>query len=108
MVLTLLDGLYPDNIGRRVAIVGNGTVNLTTYTNTVGDTVTLNNPRIYIDVLFGGFSTDGTFYAVAGPAGSGVRQTWKLYYYTAAGAQVTTASQVNGKIFQLGGFGGSF
>lgn len=110
MVITLLDGLYPDYIGRRVAFVGTGT-GPATYSNnatTGGDIVTLNNPRIYIDLLFGGvFDTTGTIFAIARPLGSGVRQQWKLFYYTAAGAQAT-GTAVAGLTFQLGGFGGTY
>lgn len=104
------NGLYPDFIGKRSVFVGTGT-GPATYNSTTGDPVTVNFSPFYIDLLFGGIlDTTGAIFAIAKPAGTGTRQTWALFYYTAStGAPVANNSTaVAGKVFQLGGIGGQF
>jgi hypothetical protein len=109
MILTGIGNkaLYPDFVGRRALFVGFGN-GPSSYTAGAGDPVTLNLPNYYIDALCGGvMSTDGTTYAMAGPSGSGVRQTWNLYYYVASsGAQAS--GNLSAKVFQIGAFVGQF
>lgn len=106
MQLTLFPG-YPDLMGRRMAFVGYGPAP-TTYSNnatTGGDTLFVPGYDSYIDcVLEIPLDPTGTAFGVAQPSIAGPRATWKIFYYTAAGAQVTTASQLTGLNFIVSGF----
>ena len=114
MVVTLLDGLYPDFVGRRQLFCGNGNGPAAYVTG--GDPTTLNNPRLYIDVLFGGVMTvSGNYVVYAVPAGVGVRQTWKLVWFhtttaggATVGAQATNGANLSAEQLQVGGFFGQF
>jgi hypothetical protein len=100
-------GLYPDYVGRRMIFTGSGS-GPTLYVPTTGDPVTLGDPRLYIDAMFGGaMSVSGNYFVRPQPAGTGVRQTWALRWFltngTEAGAINLSAEQV-----QLGCFVGQF
>jgi len=110
MILTLFDGLYPDFVGRRQLFAGTGT-GPTVYNSTTGDIVTLNNTRLYIDVLFGGIQSVGGVYTVfARPSAVGIRQSWTLHWFTTVGmTEVANGSAaLAGVEIQLGGFCGQF
>lgn len=110
MILTLLQG-YPDFIGKRQAFAGYGT-GPTSYNATTGDVLTLQNPRLYIDAVFGGVQTvSGTYTIQARPAATGERQAWALHWFvTATGAEVTTVSNtyLSAEKVQLGGYCGQY
>jgi hypothetical protein len=110
MVLTLLQG-YPDFVGKRQIFAGSGTGPVL-YNATTGDVLTLSNPRLYIDAVFGGIQTvGGTYILYPRISAVGERQTWSLHWYVAAtGAEVTTVSATNLSAVQvqLGGFCGQY
>jgi hypothetical protein len=112
MILTALGkgagagALYPEFVGRRGLFVGIGT-GPTSYTSGAADPISLALPNYYIDAVCGGvMSTDGTIFAIAGPSGSGTRQTWNLYYYLAAGGQAS--GNLSTKTFQIAALVGQF
>lgn len=107
MQLTLLKG-YPDFVGKRATFVGweNGPVS---YSQTTGDIVTLPLPNYYIDAILGGVNTvSGTYYVRPAPVGVGPRQTWTLFWYTAAGASVANAVNLSAEKLQVGGLCGQY
>jgi hypothetical protein len=110
MILQFLNG-YPDFIGDRQAFAGYGT-GPTSYNATTGDLITLQNPRRFIDVIFGGVQTlSGTYTVYPRVSATGERQKWSLHWFvTATGAEVTTVSATNlsGETVQIGGFCGQF
>src|SRR5271167_3639223 len=99
MIIQLQEGLYPDFVGRRMIFAGSGASLPTSYSQTTGDPVTLSNPRLYIDVLFGGMQTiNGTYTLQARPAGVGSRQAWSFHWFvTATGAEVANATNLSGQ-----------
>ena len=100
--------LYPEVVGRRGLFVGTGT-GPATYSASTGDAVTLALPNYYIDAICGGFmSTDGSIFALAGPTGTGTRQTWNLYYYVASTGAQASGTAVAGKVFQIAALVGQF
>lgn len=101
--------LYPDFVGRRALFVGSGS-GPNPYVQATGDPVSLNVPNWYIDAICGGvMSTDRTTIAVAGPGGTGTRQTWSLFYVVAStGAPVANGVDLSAKQFQIGAFVGQF
>jgi hypothetical protein len=111
MVLNVLYGLYPDFVGRRAIIVGNGTGPALYVTG--GDTVTLNLPNYYIDALAGEVLTvSGNYYVRPIPSAVGPRAVWKLKWYYATGAsantEVTASTVLSSEQLQIGGFCGQF
>ena len=110
MILNFING-YPDYVGYRQLFAGYGT-GPTSYNATTGDVVTLQNPRRFIDVLFGGAQTlSGTYTVFARPSATGERQKWSLHWFvTATMAEVTTVSATNlsGETVQLGGCCGQY
>lgn len=114
MVVNLIEGLYPDFVGRRQIFAGSGNGPASYVTG--GDPTTLSNPRLYIDVLFGGVMTvSGNYVVYAVPSGVGIRQTWKLVWFHTTtvgggvvGAQATAAANLSVEQIQIGGFCGQF
>ena len=110
MILTMLEG-YPDFVGKRQTFAGYGT-GPTSYNATTGDVLTLQNPRLYIDAVFGGVQTvSGTYTVQVRPAAVGARQAWALHWFvTATGAEVTTvsATSLSAEYVQLGGLCGQY
>ena len=107
MQITLFPG-YPDLMGRRQAFVGYGAAP-TTYSSSVGDQIVIPGYEKYIDcILEIPLDSTGTAYGVAKPSFAGPRATWNIIYYTAAGALVTTASQLAGLNFVVSGFFGEY
>ena len=113
MIVQLQEGLYPDFVGRRQIFAGNG--NGPASYATGGDAVTLSNPRLYIDVLFGGMITvSGNYVVYAVPAAVGFRQAWKLVWFYATsvhgtiGQPVSAATNLSAEQLQVGGFCGQF
>lgn len=107
MIINFFNG-YPDFIGDRQAFAGSGTGPASYVTG--GDPVTLQNPRRFIDVLFGGNLTlSGTYFVRAVPAAANERTTWKLkWYVTSTGSEVAAAVNLSAETIVLGGFCGQF
>jgi hypothetical protein len=112
MILTFNNG-YPDYIGYRQAFVGNS-LGPASYT-TGGDTVTLQNSRRFIDILFPAYSLDGNYVLVPVPNMAGERATWKvIWYYTPWSSvgtpndQVPGATNLSGVTVEMGGFCGQY
>jgi hypothetical protein len=109
MVVNMTEGLYPDFVGRRQIFAGSG-AGPASYT-TGGDTVTLSNPRLYIDIILSGgmLTTDGTYYVFPIASGSGPRATWKLKWYAVGGTtEVAGGTNLSTKTLNVGGFCGQF
>jgi hypothetical protein len=107
MILQFFNG-YPDFIGYRQAFAGSGTGPASYVTG--GDPVTLQNPRRFIDVFFGGALTlSGTYYVLPIPAAAEERTTWKaVWRVTSTNAEVGAAVDLSGETVVLGGFCGQF
>lgn len=110
MIVTPIEGSYPDFVGRRMIFVGPGTSLPASYSRTTGDPVTLSNPRLYIDLLESGMQTiDGTYYVQARPSATGSRSSWAYHWFvTATGAEVANAVNLSTETIQVGGFCGQF
>jgi hypothetical protein len=110
MVVNLTEGLYPDFVGRRMIFAGDSASLPSSYSRTTGDPVTLSNPRLYIDVLFGGLQTvSGTYTLQARPSASGPRASWTFHWFvTATGVEVANAVNLSTEKVQVGGFCGQF
>lgn len=110
MIVTLQSGSYPDFVGRRMIFAGTG-INLpTSYSRGTGDVVSLANPRLYIDVLYGGIqNTDGTYTLYARPSQTGSRASWSYHWYiTSAGTEVANGTNLSGINVEVGGLCGQF
>lgn len=109
MVVNMIEGLYPDFVGRRQIFAGSGNGPVS-YNTTTNDVVTLSNPRLYVDVLFGGGMTvSGTYYVLAQSTGVGARQTWSLVWrVTSTNAEVGNGINLSAEQIQVGGFCGQF
>ena len=105
MILEFFNG-YPDFIGYRQAFAGSG-VGPASYV-TGGDTVTLENPRRFIDVIFGGNLTlSGTYFVRSIPSAAQERATWKVkWYVTSTNAEVAPGTNLAGETIVLGGYCG--
>jgi hypothetical protein len=102
---TAASALYPDYVGRRSIFVGSGPGPAVS-SRTVGDPVSLALSSWYIDSVLSGASIDGLYYIQAFPSQIGPRGTWNLFYFTAAGAQVTNATNLSGSTFVISAFVG--
>lgn len=110
MQITLLDGLYPDFIGKRSAFVGVGT-GPASYTTGVGDPVSLNVNPFYIDTMMGGgiLDTTGTYFVTFYSKATGTRQTWYARYsLVSTGAEYGGGAALKSLVWQVGGIGGQF
>lgn len=109
MQITLLDGLYPDFVGKRSLFVGVGT-GPATYTTGTGDPVTLNINPFYVDQIAGGvLDTTGTYIATFYLKTTGVRQQWYARYNVAStGAEYAGGAALKNLVWQVGGIGGQF
>jgi|SRR5580765_456885 len=115
MQLKMLEG-YPDAIGRRKVIVGNG-VGPTSYSGGVtgGDAITGLPFQWYTDIILGPVvSVSGNFIAIPQISGVGARQTIKLRYFAfaagspAIGAEVSNTTNLSAEKFQVGLLGGLY
>lgn len=107
MILEFLNG-YPDYVGYRQLFAGSGTGPASYVTG--GDSVTLENNRRFIDVLFGGNLTlSGTYFVRSIPSAAQERATWKVkWFVTSTGAEVGAGTNLSGETIVLGGFCGQF
>ena len=107
MQLTMFKG-YPDLVGRRQTFCGSG-AGPAVYNSTTGDVLLIPGYERYIDcVLEIPLDPTGTYYGVAKPSVAGARATWAIFYYTAAGAQVSNATVMSTFNFVVSGFMGEF
>ena len=107
MLLKLLNG-YPDFVGKRATFAGYGN-GPASYNATTGDIVELPMPNWYIDAIPGGFnSVSGNYFCRTQPVGTGPRQQWALFWYTAAGTPVAAAFDLAAEWVQFGGFCGQY
>jgi len=111
MQLTLLKG-YPDAVGKRQIICGNGKgpASYVQFTTTAGGDPVANPSFLnYIDALFPAVSISGTYVVYPVPTIVGPRQSWRLKWVTiSTGTEVSAATNLSGESVQIGGFGGVY
>jgi hypothetical protein len=97
MILQLMQG-YPDFMGLRKAFAGYGS-GPSSYSPTTGDVLTLSDPRVYIDAVFGGvMSVSGNYYVRSQVVTAvGERQSWTLHWFNAP-----VQSGISGAAFTAG------
>lgn len=111
MQLTLLHG-YPDYVGKRFIICGNGTGPASYVQVTAtggGDPIIIPRYQNYIDILFPALTVSRTYLVIPVPVLVGARGTWRLKWTTqSTGAEVSASTNLSAESVQIGGFGGDY
>lgn len=111
MQLTLLKG-YPDRVGKRFILCGNGAGPKSYVTVTAaagGDPIAVPAFENYVDILFPAVSVSRTYIVYPIPNIVGARSTWRLKWCTASnGTEVSAATDLSAESVQIGGFGGVY
>lgn len=102
-------GLYPDFIGKRSVFAGIGT-GPANYTTQVGDPVSLNISPFYIDSMWGGLDTSGTYKVEFYSKSTGTRQQWFARFIVAnTGAEYAGGTALATLVWNgIAGLGGQF
>jgi hypothetical protein len=100
-------GQYPELVGRKLIWAMDWT-GPKGYANPGGDVVTLPGFQYYLEAVAGGMSLSGNYIARPQATTLGVRTTFVLRWYTAAGVEVTNATDLSGETVRLWGLGSTY